>query len=802
MNKKAFFSSLPVLIFFFLGFNASAQKYDSLLAVLDQNFPQEKVYVHFDRPYYNPGETIWFKAYLFSANMPSLISKTMYAELIDDKGKILDRKTMPVLGAGAASDLTIPDSTKSSMVYVRAYTSWMLNFDSSFIYVKPIRVMTTVKGATAPKKEPVVSLNFFPEGGDLIQGLESRVAFKATDDQGFPVAVKGDIVDSKGEKVASFANVHDGMGTFLLVPAAGEKYKAIWKDKKGATRETSLPDAKGSGLVLTVNNANNTISYTVERSESIPANLRNFQVVAQMQQQTVYMARINMSTRNKITAPLPSENMPDGIVQVTIFAEGGQPLAERITFVNHNNYYFITDLHINEKSFARKGKNVVQLDISDTLLSNLSIAITDASTTTAAEEDNIYSHVLLSSDIKGYVHDPAYYFSSSEDSVRAHLDLVMLTNGWRRFKWEDVVAGKWPAIKYFPQPYITVKGQVLGLAQTDLVNKELSVILKTKKENNSFFTIPVTQKGEFALSDMLFYDTAQLYYQFNNDKNKRLTSNASFDFRNSFLLGPNKPVTDLWPTLKPVIPDSSTQKKNERLTKLKNDEFIEGQKVKVLDAVVVTSVQKTKEQKMDEEYTSGFFKGGDGYTFVIEGDPSANSSMSVLDYLKGRVAGLQINGSGSDMQMSWRGGSPSLFMNEMNSDVSMVQSTSMSDVAMIKVYRPPFFGAMGGGSGGAIAVYTKKGSSNNGDFKGLSFVSIAGYSPVKEFYSPDYSKPEEKTKSDYRTTLYWNPYLIFDKSNRRAVIPFYNNDNAKRIRVVVEGINEEGKMTREVKFFE
>jgi hypothetical protein len=635
-----------------------------------------------------------------------------------------------------------------------------------------------------------------------VQGLESRVAFKATDDQGFPVSVKGDIVDSKGQKIVSFADVHDGMGSFGLLPAAGEKYKAVWKDRKGTTRETELPQVKEMGVVLSVNNMNNTISYTLERSENIPANLRSFQVVAQMQQQTVYMARINMATRNKITAPLPAENLPDGIVQITIFNESGQPLAERIILVNQNNYYFITDIHTNEKNLTKKGKNVIQIDIGDTLVSNLSVSITDAGTTTATDDENIYSSILLTSDIKGYVHNPAYYFSSTEDSVRAHLDLVMMTNGWRRFKWEDVIAGKWPAIKYIPQPYITVRGQVLGLPQVDLVNKELSIILKTKKENNNFFTIPVTNKGEFILSDMLFYDTAQVFYQFNNDKNKRLTSNASFDFRNSFILGPNKPVTDLWPTLKPVVPDSSTQKKNERLTKLRQDEFIEGQKVKTLQGVEVTSRQRTPEQKMDDEYTSGFFKGGDGYTFVVGDDPLANSSLSVLDYLKGKVAGLQITGSGDNMDLSWRGGSPSLFMNEMTSDVSLIQSTSMSDVAMIKVFRPPFFGAMGGGSGGAIAVYTKKGGGSNSNVTGLNSVSIAGYSPVREFYSPDYSKPDEKNKSDYRTTLYWNPYLIFDKSNRRAIIPFYNNDNCKRFRVVIEGINEEGKLTREEKYFE
>lgn len=801
---KTPFQCLGLLLFCSgIVFSAVAQP-DSLLIRLDKEYPQEKIYIHYDRPYYNPGETIWFKAYVFSANLPSLISKTLYAELIDEKGTILQRKTVPVLAASAASDFQLPDSMKSSMVYVRAYTPWMLNFDSAFLYLKPIRIINSQATASKEKKEVLYSLQFFPEGGDLVQGVESRIAFKATDDQGFPIPVKGDIVDSRGQKMFSFTSIHDGMGYFAIAPVAGEKYKAVWKDKKGAAHETALPAAKEQGVVLGVYTTGNTVTYNLHRSDNAPPDYRNFTVVAQMQQQPVYMARINLLAKTQVTAPIPVEGLPDGIMQVTLFAANGQPVAERIVFVNQNNYYFITDVHANEKNFTKKAKNVIQLDIGDTLVSNLSVSITDAGTTASTgSEDNIFSHVLLSSDIKGYVHDPAYYFSGTADSIQQHLDLVMMTNGWRRFKWEDVIAGRFPVIKNYPELYVTVKGHVLGLQSSELVDKELTVILKTKKNNAQFFTVPVSRKGEFVINNLVFYDTAQLFYQFNNDKNKRLTSMAGFDFRNSFITLPDKPVTGLHPLLKPSVPDSMTQKRNERLTKLRLDEFFEGQKVKVLQGVEVTSRQKSPQQKMDEEYTSGLFTGGDGYTFIMADDPFANSSLSVLDYLQGKVAGLQIATNGPDGgSLSWRGGTPSLFLNEMNADVSLIQTTPMSDVAMIKVFRPPFFGATGGGSGGAIAVYTKKGELINSSVKGLNAVAVNGYSPAREFYSPDYSTTADKNKNDYRMTLYWNPYLVFDKSNRRVVIPFYNNDNCKRIRVVVEGINEEGKLTREEKFFE
>jgi hypothetical protein len=141
-------------------------------------------------------------------------------------------------------------------------------------------------------------------------------------------------------------------------------------------------------------------------------------------------------------------------------------------------------------------------------------------------------------------------------------------------------------------------------------------------------------------------------------------------------------------------------------------------------------------------------------------------------------------------------------LNEINSDVSQLQNINMNDVAMIKIFRPPFFGAMGGGAGGAIAVYTKKGAALNNNFKGLDFTNIVGYSVIKQFYSPNYETENDPTVSDYRTTLYWNSFLLMDKSNRRITIPFYNSDNCKKLRVIIEGINELGQLTREEKIFQ
>lgn len=797
--------------------NIYAQRLDSLLNILNLSYPQEKVYLQFDRPYYNPGETIWFKAYLLSANMPSLISKTVYAELIDAKGNILQRKVMPVIESGASSGFDLPDTLSNTLLYVRAYTAWMLNFDSSLLFVKPIRIINSAHGVKKNVVIPSFSVHFFPEGGDLILGINSRVAFKANDQDGVPFSINGSIVDDKGNKITAFASIHDGMGYFQFTPLPGIKYKAIWKDKKGAAHETPIPDAKREGVVLTVNNLGNNISYTLTRSDSVSDDFISYYVVAQMQQQLIYSARINMSKKTSITAPIPADSLADGVVQITVFNAAQIPVAERIVFVNHGNYYFITDLHAVEQNITKRGHNTLQVDVGGSLVSNLSISVTDEnlSPVQPEKEENIFSNVLLTSDIKGYVYNPDYYFSSDDDSLKQQLDLVMMTNGWRRFKWEDLLANKWPQLNYLPEHYLSVKGEVYGLSKNSLSGQELTGILKTKSGGSQILSLPVNTDGSFKTDGIYFFDTARVYYQFNNDKDKKLTSTASFAFEKSYAKSPLVNSFSFFPIQEP---DTSTTRKNKTKTNLLRQASFEGT-VKTLQEVTITTKEKTLKEKMDDEYTSGFFSGGDEITFINEDDIFSKVSPDLLTYLQGKVAGLQITtvGEGS---VVWRGSNTSLYLNEMTASIEEFKTISMADVAMVKVFRPPFIGDFGQanvsfnstngnmsatnttGAGGAIAVYTKKGADINSSVKGLDFASINGYSNVKEFYSPDYDTDTTTQVGDYRTTLYWNPYLLMDNKTRRIMIPFYNSDNCKKIRVVIEGLNENGQLTREEKVFE
>lgn len=803
MRLKIFATVSLVLISLMIYSPVKAQRFDTLLTRLDAEYPQEKLYCQFDKAVYNPGETIWFKAYLFAGNDLSLISKTLYAEIIDDKGNLIERKTMPLLQSTAASSFTLPEKITSPVVYVKAYTRWMLNFDSAFLFVKALPVVLAKKSNTKTvKAAPQASLQFFPEGGDLVEGVESRVAFKATDKKGLPVKISGELIDNQSKQITTILSVHDGMGDFLVTPTS-QPFVVKWKDEYGQKHETTLPAAKKSGVVLEVNNLGDKLEFNIKPSNDLDADFDSVTIVGHLQQQLLFTAKAKLRAGKPSHGSIAIDGVPAGIAAVTLFNGKGQPIAERIIFLHLQQSSFITDINTALKDLNKRKKNVIQVDVPDTLACNLSISVTDASINTAIKDaDNIISHLLLTSDIKGYVHNPGYYFSGDADSLADHLDLVMLTNGWRRFKWEQVLSGTHPDIKYVPENYISVQGKIFGLTANQLANKELTGILTVKNGNYQFMTIPVDRAGNFTVPGLQFYDTAKLYYQFNGDKDKTLTGAASYQVANDFLKPALRSQTDSGWLTGIVFPDSIAEQKNKQVNALILSQRTKFNDLQVLSAVVIKAKQRSKVDSLNAAYTSGLFTGGDATTINVEDDKSA-VGRTILEYLQGKVAGLIISVNGPNASLSWRGGTPALYVNEMQGQVDIIQNTSLTDVAMIKIFPPPFIGAIGGGSGGAIAVYLKKGGARNANVNGLTYTNIPGYSVTKEFYSPDYSQAEQDIDADdYRTTLYWNPFVMTDKTHRRIMLPFYNNDITKKIRVVIEGCNAEGKLTREEKVFE
>lgn len=786
------------MLFLLLGRNhAFSQQYDSLLTIQRKADPREKIYVQFDKGYYNAGETIWYKAYLFTGLDPSVASKNFYAEFLDAQGNVLTRQTAPIVFSGASGSFDLDSNYSKPAVFFRGYTVSALNSDTGFLFTKAIRVLSpkaTPTKAAAPSAAP--TLTFLPEGGDWFYGLASNLAFIATNANGLPVNISGSITEKTGEKVAEFATLHNGMGSMLLIPQQGKTYTATWKTDEGKTYTTDLPAPKPQGVSLSVNPAQGGKHFVVARTKVVPESMRQLHLLATMNQQLMFQATINLTTKEAAAGLLPTKEIPSGILQITVFDASNKPLAERIVFVNNHDFELDGDAYIGQKDFSRRGLNKVEIVMSDTLPANFSLAVTDADLNESNKlDDNIISHMLLTGELRGKVVDPYYYFYSNDDSVAYNLDLVMLTHGWRRYNWDNLMAGKTPSPRLTESDYLSLNGQIAGMPpgsyRPDL---QLVGILQTADSAKTILTLPVDRNGRVFMNGLLFYDKAKLFFNFNNkklsfDKNMLMLDNGLYK-------GSQKVILDSVSKASLPAVSAAAVAGNLNTSKVARQAMRRLAQRGMLENITVKAKVKTPAEKMEDKYVSGLFSGDAARSFDLVNDPLAGSYMDIFQYLQGKVAGLQINTGAGSPSLSWRGGAPVLYLNEMQVDADLIASTPVSDIAYVKVFRPGE-SIVSGSGGGVIAIYTRKGgdAQENTSTKGLNAVQLNGYTPVKQFFSPDYATPSERDAvDDVRSTLYWNPTIYLDKNRRHLRLQFYNNDITKRFRLVMEGFNTEGKM--------
>lgn len=781
-----------------------AQKVDSIMKIYSGDFQQEKLHLHFDKTVYNPGETIWYKAYLFAGNLPSDISTNLYMDWYDRDGNLLSHVSAPVIGSTAKSQFDIPAGYKGSQLHLKVYTSWMLNFDNDFIYEKYITV-AQAQNATAPNLVPETRMQFFPEGGDLVNGLTARVAFKAVIANGTPVEVKGLVRSNKGEVVDSFFSEHDGMGSFTITALKGETYTASWKDAYGRNDSMLLPAAKSSGVIMQAKPLASRDIILIKRSPDATDDMKMLHLVAHMHQEPVFTATADLRTKTNITAQIPTGSFPSGVLQITLFNANWVPVAERVVFVNNHEYELESSITLTQKTIQKRGMNIIDISVGDTVFADLSVAVADFDVSRGA--DNIVSQLLLNADIKGYVHDPAYYFSGEDDAIDANLDLVMLTHGWRRYKWEEIVKGKLPVIR-FPKEtqFIELLGTVQNASSLKIADKEAFVaLLQGKKDSGQhIFGLPLSG-GRFSQSSLSFFDTVKFMYRF--PQNDRFTEKADVVVKTNLLPTPGiawkKP-------LNLATPYDSAALINSLRFAAEQEKMYKSRKGNFLPDVVVKNRVRRNVDILDEMYVSPLFK-DDGFQFDVQNDPKYSPGISLYDYILGKVPGLTIltDTNNTLPRPVWRLKRTDIYLDEIYQEIESARNIQMSDVAYIKVLRPGTSAGrsngshFGGAPGGIISVYSKKGLSpieiTPNTFKTRL---IEGYTAYKEFYSPDYSTPADQGIIDARTTLYWNPSIKTDALNQKVTIQFYNNDYSKKLRVILEGMNADGRLTHIEKIIE
>jgi hypothetical protein len=791
----------------FCSANLLSQSFVALLERSSKENREEIIYVQYDKEFYFPGETIWFKAYLFAGDYPSDISRVVYADLIDSTGTILQHKILPVFQGGASSSFTLPPGIEGLM-YVRCYSKWMLNFDSSSIYQRDFYI-------TGSRTRPAISRSissspqqilFYPEGGTLVHDIESRVAFKATDRFGNLANVSGAIINNLDSSVIRFSTIHNGMGVLYLKPKAGAIYRAIWQSG-GKTHETILPECTSKGLVLEVNNSAQGIIYTIKTSDDKVISPFIY-IVADKGQQVLYRAKVRVNTNDIVSGRIPLEGLPAGVVRITVFSIEEKLLAERMVFANTANVSFPVDVKVKIRGSKPREKNTVEIEMPDSFYSNLSVSVI-ATANKFVSQSNIFTEILLNGEVKHPVKNAAQYFSGNDSSGRA-LDLPMMVSTTKRGEWNDVLSGRLREIKYEPDNMLFVEGLITGMKKQELEKKELTGVIQSASGKNHYINTSIDKAGRFIFDNLAFYDSAKLFVQFNGDRKGILTNKAKIKTLDQQLLlrGVDIPLSK--PALLHVdalvldsVPGYHLYEK-----RLAAEENLKG---KVLQEVTLKTQFRSKADSLNEEYTSGAFIGQERSRFIIpEDDHSFLTSATLFDYLISRYAGIEVRDTDIN-PVSWRGFATSLFVNEvsqtvydgvaMYEDGSLIRTLAMTDIALVKIISPPFVGAWQNGPGGAIAVYTRRSGQKFPPIN-KEFFNIYGFSRPKEFVNPDYSLDSVSTGFDYRTTLYWNPNIVTGPGNQKFSFSFYNNDIPGPVRIIIEGVNTEGKLVRIEKYFD
>ena len=445
--------------------------YNQLLAYMqramrfNQAAPQEKVYLHFDNTGYFKGETIRFKAYVkrMDTNKPSGISTVLYVELVNPIGDVCERRTLKIEDGEAEGDIKLDSIVGASGFYeVRAFTRYMTNWGTPAVFsrVFPIfnkpkedgnytnavidkvgfrhrlpntRVDDEGKVAESTTDLALNSVKFYPEGGDLVRGLTSRVAIAVSNKEGKHLAVKGSLLNAQKQKIGPVETDETGRGVFEIVPMLmPEPLYVQLPDEKGKMREYKLPEAKEEGCVLTLDMMDDTeIIANIHASKGMQGKLVGYV----MMHNGSILAADTMTAQPWMERRFERLSLPGGVSQFTLFDSKGQILAERLFFIMP----FATPadsivVSTNMRSLSPCCK--ISLDIQSQPNSSISFSAMDAATMTNGKEGNMKTWMLLSSEVSGYIDSPDYYFEADDAEHRRAADLLMMIQGWRRYDWQ------------------------------------------------------------------------------------------------------------------------------------------------------------------------------------------------------------------------------------------------------------------------------------------------------------------------------------------------------------------------------
>lgn len=789
--SSLFLKRIALILTLSAGYISYAQdKAEKAIQKFEQDYPQEKIHLLFNKDHYVAGENLWFKSFVFDGYNRSNISTSLFVELYDSNKKLIDKKMVPLLKGEGSGSFSLANTLQEDVYFIRAYTTWMTNFSDDFNYLQSIPVYNPASPKKLqPDTEAAWSATLHPESGTFVDGISTKFSVRLHSKGVTPSEWSGSVFETgkPNVAVAEFKGFDQNVGSFNITPIAGKQYQLTVEDKAGKKSTIDLPPVATLGLNLHVESTDTAVQYSIS-SKNI-AEDQSYKIIGTINNQMVYRADIKKMSGK--TFSIPADKLINGILQLTIFDANENVVAQRLCFVQPNVLNIKKPVLTNAINTASRSKNSVTI-ANNTHYNAYSALVTDANDSSSEEENSLLSSLWLTGDFSSQIFKPAQYFVKNHNSEA--LDALLISEKYKRFDWKNIISGNYPMIKNKPQSYISYKGKVMSQGKP-AANTELNLIFKMPEAGMKFNLIKTDANGLFSLNNLAFEDTMKFSYQLNS-KDKAAISSTQVYFQPDFSFIPlRKDLPDSRMKLTDRIQGEEVPEKVAKsVANLSSEKFI-NEKITDIEEVKIKGDKRNKTQKLNETLSSPLFKSANEMVFDFVNDNNGAGAINILQWLQGRVPGLQISSQGINATATMRGGPVELFLDEMRTDASLISSISVSDVAMIKVIRGIFSGSSGGGNG-AIIIYTRRGGitgniPDNGQSKTLKEMTLKGYDKEEPFKNEIYDDIDAQSLSkDSRSTLYWNPYLP-NQPKEPTKMNFYNNDDAKSFKVIIIGFDEE-----------
>ncbi len=737
---------------------------------------QEKVYVHTDKPVYIAGETIWMSAYSVDAmfHIPNGLSRVLNIELLDNAGQAVEQVRVKMTKGFGNGQIFVSPDIPSGYYTLRAYTNWMKNFDADYAFQKSIGI---VNPSTFPSDDALSNVGdsafvqFFPEGGDLVYGLKSKVAVKILDEYGTGLALSGLVFDNDDNEVAKFTTSRFGFASFELIPETGKTYNArVAIDS--LLQKYNLPQAEESGVVITViTNKDGDFDLNIESQKTVQS---TFYVVMHTRGKIIKIMPLNIVRGQNIA--LPAKDMTPGITHITVMDDLFQPIAERLIFkypAEHNPI----SLNLPKKKYGKRENVLLSLNSNDLEsredIGQLSISVFRTSEHVPSSE-NIVSNLLLTSDIKGKVENADVYFDAKNNNRAKQIDLLLLTQGWRRFDWKNIIREKNFQIQY----PVELNGPILSglLSNNDEKKRPKSLLINFIGKTSVMNSFDVGKDGifHFEVPFRVRNDRVHFFSLYDNLVSEQITVYSPFD-------------------LKP-----KNEKEYPMTFHPKSRDFLEALNTNIQVAQVYREFNYVNgNMPMIDELETNFF-GKPDYLYLLDDYTRFETVQDLfLEYIRSAIIKNNNRQDGfyvvKDNKMF-----PAKALTTIDG-IPVIDTETMLNFDPLKIKKIEIvddYYFIGSTKFNGIVNF----STYNGDFGQRELPELMiekAYHSLqrnREFYSPDYQIEKIRLNRipDYRNTLYWNQSVMLKKDEIKE-LEFFTSDDTGTYQIEINGVTNTGR---------